>query len=77
METQKEVPQRASLNQDKTWHPGNYGLNSVENKITEIIQDLPFQISFQEIRIQMTKLESKLLQIRIILIPIKKIQLFK
>lgn len=77
METQKEVPQRASLNQDRTWQPGNYGLNSVENKITEIIQDLPFQISFQEIRIQMTKLESKLLQIRIILIPIKKIQLLK
>lgn len=50
----------------------SWQLNSVENKTTEIIQDLPFQISFQEIRIQMTKLESKLLQIRIILIPIKK-----
>lgn len=55
----------------------SWQLNSVENKTTEIIQDLPFQISFQEIRIQMTKLESKLLQIRIILIPIKKIQLLK
>ena len=37
VETQKEVPQRALLNQDKAWNLGNHGLNSVENKTTEII----------------------------------------
>lgn len=37
VETQKEVPQRALLNQDKTRHLGNHGLNYVENKTTEII----------------------------------------
>lgn len=53
-------------------HLGNDGLNSAGNKATGIPPNLPFQTSLQEIQIQMTKLESKLLQIHTILIPVER-----
>lgn len=74
MEKQHELLKSAAvlLTQCKTLHLGNHGLSSAENKATGIPPNLPFQTSLQEIQTQMTKLESKLLQIHTILIPMEK-----